>query len=82
MVQFIYGVFRMLDGWTIIERLDQVRPQTLLVNGSLDIAQDFVVKPFFDNIPGIKWVSLDGVAHSPFWEVRERYMKLIADFLA
>lgn len=73
---------RSLEGWTIIDRLHLVRPPTLLVNGSLDIAQDFVVKPFFDHITRIKWVTLDGVAHCPFWEVREKYMKLVDEFLA
>ena len=72
----------MLEGWTIIDRLHLIRPSTLLVNGTVDTARDFVVRPFFDNIPKIKWITMDGEAHCPFWESRERYIKIVDDFLA
>jgi len=47
----------------------------------MDIAQDFVVKPFFDNIPKVKWVTLEASSHTPFYEEPGRYMKLVGEFL-
>lgn len=47
----------------------------------MDISQDFVVKPFFDNIQKVKWVTFENSSHSPFIEEQDRYMKLVSDFL-
>jgi pimeloyl-ACP methyl ester carboxylesterase len=46
------------------------------------MAQDFVVKPFFDKIQKVKWVTLENSSHTPFFEERERYMQLVAEFLS
>ncbi|KAI0325284.1 proline-specific peptidase [Cubamyces sp. BRFM 1775] len=70
-----------LDGWTIVERLRQVDVPTLVINGRYDIAQDFTTKPFADNIPGAKWITFEDSSHTPFWEERARYMKVVGDFL-
>lgn len=72
----------LLEGWTIIDRLHLIRPSTFLINGSKDVCQDFVVKPFFDRINHIKWITIQDVAHCPFWEIRERFMKIVDDFLS
>ena len=73
---------RLLGGWTIIDRLDKVRVPTFVINGRDDLAQDFVVAPFFHRIPKVKWVTLENASHLSFWEVRGAFMKLVADFLA
>jgi len=38
----------------------------------MDIAQDFAVKPLFDEIPKVKWVTL---------EEPVRYMQIVGEFL-
>ncbi|KAJ3570789.1 hypothetical protein NP233_g4164 [Leucocoprinus birnbaumii] len=70
-----------LQEWSIIDRLHLVRAPTLVINGRKDIAQDFVVQPFFDKIQRVKWVTLENSSHTPFFEERDRYMDLVANFL-
>jgi pimeloyl-ACP methyl ester carboxylesterase len=67
--------------WTSIGRLHLIHVPTLLINGRKDIAQDFVVEPYFEEIPKVKWITLENSTHTPFFEERERYFQLIADFL-
>jgi len=55
---------------------------TFVINGRKDLAQDFVVQPFFEGIQKVKWVTLESSSHSPFIEETDKYMKLVADFLA
>ncbi|KAI8986769.1 proline iminopeptidase [Trametes punicea] len=70
-----------LAGWSIIDRLHLVNVPTFVINGRKDIAQDFVVAPFFEGIRKVKWVTLDRSSHTPFFEEdRERYMQLVSDF--
>ncbi|GBE89279.1 proline iminopeptidase [Sparassis latifolia] len=71
----------LLKKWSIIDRLHLLRMPTLVINGRKDIAQDFVVEPFFDNIPKVKWVTFENSSHTPFWEERERFMQLVERFL-
>ncbi|KAG6886638.1 hypothetical protein C0992_003030 [Termitomyces sp. T32_za158] len=70
-----------LDNWSIVEELPRIKAPTLVINGRNDISQDFVVKPFFDGIERVKWVTFEKSTHSPFFEERTRYMELINDFL-
>ncbi|GJE94521.1 proline-specific peptidase [Phanerochaete sordida] len=67
--------------WTIVDRLHNIAVPTLVINGAKDIAQDFVVAPFFQNIPKAKWITFANSSHTPFWEERDLYMKRVGDFL-
>ncbi|KAJ4473169.1 proline-specific peptidase [Lentinula aciculospora] len=69
-------------GWSCIGRLDRVLVPTLIVNGRMDLAQDFVVKPFFDGIAQAKWVRMENSSHMAIWEERERYMSILDQFLS
>ncbi|KAL9092420.1 MAG: hypothetical protein Q9159_000928 [Coniocarpon cinnabarinum] len=55
--QFVIN--RSLKTWTVEDRLHHIEAPTLLLNGTQDVAQDLSVKPFFQNIPRVKWVTLD-----------------------
>lgn len=70
-----------MQGWTVIDRLNQFRVPAFVINGRADQAQDFVVAPFFQHIPKAKWVTFEKSSHMPFWEERERYMQLVGEFL-
>lgn len=72
---------RILQNWSIIDRLRLVRIPVLIVNGRKDIAQDYVVKPLFDGIPKVRWVTFGDSSHTPHMEERERFMKLASEFL-
>ena len=54
---------------------------TLVLNGRKDIAQDYVVAPFFEKIPKVKWITFEASSHTPFWEEREAYFRRVAEFL-
>jgi len=70
-----------LRGWSIIDRLHLIQNPVLVINGRMDIAQDFVVEPFVDNIPNVNWVTFEKSAHVPFYEEHDDYIKLVANFL-
>ncbi|RPD66179.1 proline iminopeptidase [Lentinus tigrinus ALCF2SS1-7] len=70
-----------LKDWTVVDRLHLVRVPTFVINGRKDVSQDFVVAPFFERIPKVKWVTFEKSSHTPFWEERERFMQLVRDFL-
>ncbi|KAI9000434.1 proline-specific peptidase [Trametes punicea] len=70
-----------LDGWTVIDRLHSFDVSTLVMNGHYDIAQDYVTRPWSDNIPNSKWITFENSSHTPFWEEREKYMQVVHEFL-
>ena len=67
--------------WTIVDRLHNITVPTLVINGAKDIAQDFVVAPFFQNIPKAKWVKCSESSHMPYWEEKEFYYREVGEFL-
>ena len=66
---------------SISDRLHLVRVPTLLINGRMDMAQDYVVAPFFNHIKKVKWATFENSSHMPLWEERERNSKPVADYL-
>jgi pimeloyl-ACP methyl ester carboxylesterase len=54
---------------------------TLITNGGDEQAQDHVVAPFFWNIPKAKWVTFQNSTHTAFLEERERYIRVVEEFL-
>lgn len=73
---------RILNNWTIVDRLHLIKVPTLVLHGRKDIAQEFVQVPFFQNISKVKWVTLENSSHMPHYEERERTIRLVADFLS
>lgn len=71
-----------LSDWTIIDRLKNIKVPTLVINGAHDIAQDFVIQPFLDNIPQVTHVKFQNSSHTPMWEERTLYMSVATTFLA
>jgi len=71
-----------LYNWTIIDRLKRINVPTLVINGAHDIAQDFVIQPFLDNIPQVTHVKFEHSSHTPMWEERDLYMSVVTKFLA
>ena len=70
-----------LNGWDVRDKLGDIHVPSLVINGARDFCQDWVVAPFVENIPDVKWVKFENSSHTPFFEERERYMKVLADFL-
>ena len=76
---FITGT---LKNWSIVDELHKIKAPTLLINGKYDEAQDECVEPYSKLIPDVKWVKFANSSHTPLWEEREEYMKVVHDFLS
>lgn len=61
--------------------MHKVNVPTLLLNGAYDEATDSTVLPMFKAIPKVKWYTFAESSHTPHWEEREKYMRLVAEFL-
>lgn len=59
----------------------KIKVPTLLINSRYDEAQDSCVAPFFNEIPKVKWVQFAESSHTPHVEEKDRYMKVVSDFL-
>lgn len=70
-----------LRSWTIIPSISSIKVPTLLINGAYDEAQEDSLQPFFDKIPRVKWAVLAESSHMGHFEERERYMRIVGDFL-
>jgi len=67
--------------WSVLDQLSTITQPTLLINGVYDEATDLCVAPLFEKIPKAKWVQFGSSAHMAHFEERERYLKIVGDFL-
>ncbi|KAI0774344.1 prolyl aminopeptidase-2 [Fomes fomentarius] len=77
-----FHITGMLKDWSMIEDAKNIGVPTLLLNGAYDEAGDSSVVPFFRAIPKVKWFTFAESSHTPHWEERKKFMRLVADFLA
>lgn len=70
-----------LKSWSIIDDIALINVPTLLLNGRYDEAQDSVVVPYFRGIEKVKWFTFAESSHTPQYEEREKYVRLVGDFL-
>lgn len=55
---------------------------TLVVNGIGEYASGAAVKPFLEEIPDVRIMTLPGTTHSPHFEDKETYFRVVGEFLA
>jgi pimeloyl-ACP methyl ester carboxylesterase len=53
-----------------------------LTNGRYDEVDDRCLQPFFDKLPNVEWIQFSKSSHLVHWEERDRYMRVVGDFLA
>lgn len=70
-----------LRDWTSIPSLHKITAPTLLINATDDEAQDEAMQPFFDNIPKVKWITLENAAHFSHVDQRVKYIGHLKTFL-
>lgn len=75
----IVGSFRDWEGW---REAHKIEAETLLLNGRYDEATDQCIKPWFDHIPKVKWVTLENSSHMAHFEERDRFIQLVGEFLS
>ncbi|GKT63996.1 proline-specific peptidase protein [Colletotrichum tofieldiae] len=64
-----------------IEKCKQIKASTLLINGELDEASDAVIKPWFQNIRKVKWITISNGGHCVHLEQLEKYAGVLKSFL-
>lgn len=71
-----------MKSWSMVGRADNINVKTLLINGVEEFASGDAMKPFLDEIPDVRLVTLEGTTHSPHLEDKQRYYKVVGDFLS
>jgi L-proline amide hydrolase len=71
-----------LRDWSVVDRVKDITAATLLCSGRFDEATPATVQPFFDAIPDVRWEIFEASSHMPFIEEPERYLDVVASFLA
>jgi L-proline amide hydrolase len=77
-----FHVIGSLRGWDITPRLGGVRVPVLVISGEHDEATPAVVRPLVEAIPDVRWELIEGASHSTHLEEPERFLGLVAEFLA
>lgn len=70
-----------LADYSMIGEAKNISARTLLINGYKEVASGASVRPFWREIEKVKWITLMKSTHSPHFEVEERYMSIIGEFL-
>lgn len=70
-----------LRDWTVVDKLHNIKVPTLLINGTEDEAQDVAMRPFFERIDKVKWITMERASHFSHVDRREDYMQHLLDFL-
>jgi pimeloyl-ACP methyl ester carboxylesterase len=70
-----------MGSWTMEGKAKLIEVPTLLINGIDEYASGDAVKPFLDEIPDVRLVTIEGTTHSPNLEKKEEYMKIVGGFL-
>lgn len=71
-----------LRTWSVVDEVKDIVAPTLLISGAYDEATPESVQPFADNIPNARWEIVENASHMPFVEEPDRYLALVAEFLA
>jgi L-proline amide hydrolase len=77
-----FHVIGSLKNWDITSRLGGIDVPVLVISGEHDEATPAVVRPLVEAIPGARWELLEGGSHSTHLEQPDRFLGLVADFLA
>lgn len=77
-----FHVVGSLRDWSIIDRLDRVQVPTLVISGRHDEAAPETVRPYIDRIADVRWEMFTESSHMPHVEETERFLEVVADFLA
>ena len=71
-----------LREWDVVERLPEIRLPTLVTSGRFDEATPLVAETVRRGIAGSEWVLFEQSSHMAHAEEAERYLSVLAGFLA
>ena len=67
--------------WSMENELHKISVPTLLINGVDEGADDESLKKFHTGVVNSTWIKFAGSTHTPHLEERERFMKVVGNFL-
>jgi proline iminopeptidase len=67
--------------WDVTDKLHNIRVPTLVTGGKYDEVSPRVAEGIHSGIRGSERVTFQKSSHLPFWEEREKYMKVVSHFL-
>lgn len=67
--------------WSAAEASKKISVPTLVINGTNEGADDASIKPFLDNIKGVKYVKFHKSSHMGLYEEKDLYLKVIGEWL-
>ena len=76
-----FHVIGTMKDWAIEDRLSEITAPTLLISGRHDEATPEVVRPYVENVPGIRWVLFEDSSHMPHVEEKALCLSTVSDFL-
>ena len=76
-----WSVTGALAGWSVCDRLGEIRSPTLVVHGGHDLCTPAIAARLVDGIPDAEYALLEESSHTPATEEPERYRTLVGDFL-
>ena len=71
-----------LTGWDIRDRLGEIDVPTLVIRGRYDMCTEAIAATLINGIPKAREVVLEDSSHTPVLEETDRYLDLVAEFLA
>jgi L-proline amide hydrolase len=77
-----FHVIGVIKDWDVTNRLGEINAPTLVTTGRYDEATPLIGETVSKGIKGSKWVVFEESAHLAHAEEPERYMAVLADFLA
>jgi L-proline amide hydrolase len=76
-----FHVIGSLVGWSVIDRLPQLRVPTLVVAGAYDEAQPETWQPFLEHLPDVRSHVFPESSHMPHVEEPQAFLDVLGDFL-
>jgi proline iminopeptidase len=71
-----------LKDWDIMDRLGEISVPTLFVAGRYDECTPEHMRMMHERVPNSEWAFFEDSAHMPFYEEREKCMRIISDFMS
>ncbi|KAK0447861.1 Alpha/Beta hydrolase protein [Desarmillaria tabescens] len=70
-----------LKTWSIVDILHKISYPTLYISSPQDEVQEVAVTPWLLKVPNIKRVALVNSTHTGMYEEKDRYLRVLRDFL-